>query len=68
MVVLLGLRTAAAFRISVVYFEPMSRGSATVYVVPHPSGINRWYNSRWNVKRMARFMRHVARKLKGASR
>lgn len=60
-VVLLGKRTAAAFGLSVGYFEPVMIGRATVLVVPHPSGVNRWFNEPANVRRMARFMRRIVR-------
>lgn len=60
-VVLLGRRVARAFHISAEYFEAFGSYSATVYVVPHPSGINRWYNDAANVRKMRRFMRSLAR-------
>lgn len=62
MVILLGLRTAAAFGVRVGYFEPVRFGQSDVVVVPHPSGINRWYNDAHNVRRMRAFMRSIARR------
>ena len=58
-VVMLGYRTAAAFRVRVRYFVPVAAFGGTVYVVPHPSGINRWYNDRGNRLKMRMFMRLV---------
>lgn len=63
-VVLLGKRAARAFGIrEPEYFRPVSRMEwrATVFVVPHPSGVNRWYNERRNVRRMRRFMTAIAK-------
>ncbi len=59
-VVLLGLRVGRAFGLTAAtYFERVQFGRATVVVVPHPSGVNRWYNSAANVRRMRRFMREA---------
>lgn len=61
-VLLLGWRVAAAFEVRVEgYFVQACCGGATAIVVPHPSGVNRWYNEPANRKRMVRFMRRVAR-------
>ena len=56
-VVLLGKRVGSAFRVSTDYFEPIVVGRARIVVVPHPSGVNRWYNEPSNVARMRAFMR-----------
>lgn len=56
-VVLLGKRTALAFGVRAGYFEQTPVGRATAVVVPHPSGINRWYNVAENVEKMRAFMR-----------
>lgn len=59
-VILLGKRVADAVGCAKDYFEPHRlRNGATLYVVPHPSGVNRWYNEPTNALRMARFMRNV---------
>lgn len=60
-VVLLGYRTAAAFKVRAKYFQPVLVGKARVIVVPHPSGINRWYNEPRNVSKMKRYMRRLAK-------
>lgn len=61
LVILLGLRTASAFGLSVGYFRRVRVGRAVAVVVPHPSGVNRWYNERANLRRMRAFMRAAAR-------
>jgi len=59
-VVLLGQRVARAFGVRPDYFVERRVAGARVFVVPHPSGIVRWYNDPANVARMRRFMRAVA--------
>lgn len=60
-VILLGYRSARAFGVKAKYFEPVKVGSAAAIVVPHPSGINRWYNDPANVRKMKRFMQGIYR-------
>jgi uracil-DNA glycosylase len=61
-VVCLGWRVADALSVKAGgYFEPVPLRGSVAYVVPHPSGINRWYNERSNVAKMRRFMRRLAR-------
>jgi len=62
LVILLGHRTAAAFGVRDVYFAKRRIGAADVVVMPHPSGINRWYNDPTNVARARRFMRGAVRR------
>lgn len=54
---LCGKRVAAAFGVQPIYFLRQQVGTAEVYVIPHPSGVNRWYNSLSNRRRAARFLR-----------
>ena len=68
-VVLLGRRVATAFGVGRVdYMEETAaiRGAAVV-VLPHPSGINRWYNDARNVARASAFMKRIARRSKDES-
>ncbi len=58
-VVMLGQRVPRAFNVMASYFDPIAVGGARVFVVPHPSGINRWYNDADNVATMAAFMRRL---------
>ena len=59
-VLLLGRRVAWAFGAADTYFEIQHLGThADVYVLPHPSGINRWFNDRMNKQRIAEFMRGI---------
>ncbi len=53
-VLLAGQRVAKAFGVEARYFEPCLLRRRVCYVVPHPSGVNRWYNveiNRWRAKR-----------------
>jgi uracil-DNA glycosylase len=54
-VVLLGRRLARAARVQAAYFEWGSLGRARCVVVPHPSGVNRWWNDQANQDQAARF-------------
>jgi hypothetical protein len=52
-VLLAGKRVAKAFGVEARYFEPCLLRRRVCYVVPHPSGVNRWYNveiNRWRAK------------------
>lgn len=64
-VVLLGKRVADCFgAISKGYFEPYRlQNDVTLFVVPHPSGINRWHNSEENREQMRTFM-HMLKEIK----
>lgn len=60
-VILLGKRVAYAFGYGGLgYFDRARIGHATIVVVPHPSGVNRWWNQAKNRARMRRFMRRIA--------
>lgn len=61
-VVLLGRRVARAFALTEVYYFPQRLGEADAYVVPHPSGVNRYFNDPANVKRMEEFMHDILRR------
>src|SRR5258708_4171208 len=64
LVMLLGKRVAAAFRMTrVEYFQAAFIGTVPTFVVPHPSGINRWYNDLDNELQMIRFMRGIVMRL-----
>lgn len=62
LVILLGHRTAAAFGVRDGYLAKRRVDGADVVVLPHPSGINRWYNDPANVARARRFMRAAVRR------
>lgn len=56
LVLLAGKRVADAFGIrGVRYFEPCLLRGTIAYVVPHPSGVNRWWNVETNRYRARRF-------------
>lgn len=59
-ILLLGLRVAIAFGADPAYFgSQQGWNGATVYVVPHPSGINRWWNKLDNELQMIKFMHQI---------
>lgn len=61
-VLLLGHRVATAFGAANVYFMEQHVGTrAKVYVLPHPSGVNRWWNEPANLNTMREFMGVVVR-------
>ena len=53
--VFLGLRAARAFDWRGAYFEWGQCRGRRVVTVPHPSGVNRWWNEPANVRRARRF-------------
>lgn len=67
-VVLLGKRVATAFRVNVDYFEEFQLGPSRAIVFPHPSGINRWWNSLQNQQHASTFVADcVRRQLRSSS-
>lgn len=58
-VLLLGGRVAEAFGVHDHYFAKVALGKAEAYILPHPSGVNRWYNDVSNVMKMETFMRGI---------
>lgn len=56
-VLFVGFATASAFNFKhpPLRWEQFNGGKAAI--LPHPSGINRWYNNRKNVKKAVRFLR-----------
>lgn len=60
LLVLLGRRVGAAFGVSAGYFKFVDRGGRRLVVVPHPSGVNRWYNDEENRRRARKFFRELA--------
>lgn len=60
MIILLGKRVAKAFEIKQPeYFHLEFLCSVETYVVPHPSGVNHWWNNWDNELEMMRFMRNI---------
>ena len=66
-IILLGQRVAKAFGITPTdcYFVQHSIGAADVRVLPHPSGINRWWNSKENLDHATLFMQNIVRRVRG---
>lgn len=60
-VLLLGRRVAKAFSFDASYelFVRYSMRDAEFYIMPHPSGINRWWNDDQNIIEAVRFMHNV---------
>jgi hypothetical protein len=59
-VILLGKRVAAAFGVRDDYFVAQAINGATIYVVPHPSGVNRWFNAAHHRALMTTFMERIS--------
>ncbi len=59
-VVLLGGRVASAFRFGLPYFEVGRWRGSSCLAVPHPSGVNRWWNEPANVARFRSVMKWLA--------
>ena len=60
-----GRRVAAAFDIhphheGLDYFEGVAYLDKPTYMVPHPSGVNRWWNERTNRERACDFLVELA--------
>lgn len=64
-VVLLGKRVARAFGLAdPPWLQPLrlGRGEAAAFVVPHPSGIVRWYNEAGNRRAVGRLLRCILKR------
>lgn len=55
-VLLLGQRVASAFDVRMPYLEEFKLHGARTFILPHPSGVNRWWNDPLNERRMHDFM------------
>lgn len=66
-ILVLGKRAASAFGLTKVrYFDLwFTPTGAKMYVVPHPSGANRWYNELDNELAMIKFMRRIVEQVRG---
>lgn len=60
LVILLGLRVAAAFGFKADYLEEKPYRGGLFVIVPHPSGINQWYNKWRNVAKVKKYLTAVA--------
>jgi uracil-DNA glycosylase len=60
-VLLLGGRVAEAFGIHDAYFTWHVVNGARLYIVPHPSGVNRWWNDPINKLCAEQFMQAIVR-------
>lgn len=61
-VILLGRRVARAFGLAEQhYFEPVWVGRSPVFVVPHPSGVNAWFNDPAHARQMRMFLAVLVR-------
>jgi len=54
-IVLVGGKAAAAFGFENV--APLSKPNCRYYVMPHPSGLNRWWNDKNNIAEAIRFLK-----------
>ncbi len=60
-VLLIGRNVARAFRKNQRYFERFDLHGSPAYVVPHPSGISRWWNEPGNRAKAQRFFKRLIR-------
>jgi hypothetical protein len=60
-ILLCGRRVATAFGVSAPFLACERRGGATFWVLPHPSGLNRWWNDPENKRRAGDLVRDLAR-------
>ena len=58
-VLFLGRRVAEVFGVHNHYFALNIVGEAQVYIIPHPSGVNRWWNEDANKDRAFVFMQTI---------
>lgn len=59
-IILLGREVAKAFGLDdMAEVSTVDRGRATIYLIPHPSGLNRWYNDADNRSRVARVLKRI---------
>lgn len=56
-VVVCGQRAATAFGIKAAFLERVEQQGAVFYILPHPSGLNRWWNDLENRRRAGRLVR-----------
>jgi len=66
-IVLLGRNVARAFHISGDYFTVHEKSGAVFVLFPHPSTINRFWNSEANTARASNFLRQLSRQLSSQS-
>lgn len=59
LVLLAGRNVGEAFGLAADYFEWRRRGATRYVVIPHPSGVSRWWNDPRNVIRASAFLRGV---------
>lgn len=59
-VVLCGRKVADSFGVGAPLLGRAERGGAVFYVLPHPSGRNRWWNDPENRRRAGRLIRDLA--------
>lgn len=64
LVLLLGGRVAEAFGVHDNYFAKVKLGRAEAYILPHPSGVNRWHNDPENKAKMTAFMRKIVERIR----
>lgn len=67
-VLLAGRRVSGLFGLGrAPYLKVVRDGRRRTAVVPHPSGVNRWWNDHGNVRRARRFFGRLAREQRRAS-
>ena len=56
-VVFVGKNVARVFRCRADYLDTHTHRGAVATVIPHPSGVNRWYNDPGNCRKLSVFLR-----------
>ena len=67
-IIFVGIKTAEAFGFKHAPLKWRRFNGGAASILPHPSGINRWYNDRSNVRQARRFMRTISKQAKKAAR
>jgi len=63
-VILAGKSVANAFGIKAEYFQWIKINDINLVVIPHPSGVNRWWNDDSNKEKAKQFMRNLIKEIK----
>ena len=63
-IILAGKAVASSFRIKIDYFQWTQIENKNITVIPHPSGINRWWNDDFNKEKAKKFMRNLIKEMK----
>jgi len=63
-IILAGKSVANAFNIKAEYFQRIKIEDREIVIIPHPSGINRWWNKKENEREAKNFMKKLIKEIK----